>query len=436
MTQPLRPCCAVAVTVFASFCAAGATICVNPEGTSGCVNAIGAAVLMANPNDTIQVAPGVYKETVTITKPLSLLGANRNSVIINANGRANGIYIDGLDNAGLANVTISGFTVENANFEGILATNTTALLIKNNIVSGNDKGLNVSAATCAGQPAFETSEGDDCGEGIHLMGVDHSTVSGNQVQSNAGGILITDETAPNHDNLIIGNTVVDNPYDCGITLASHPQAMPLTAPQGVYHITVSGNTSMYNGVVNQSGAGVGIFTPSPGTANYGNLVINNELIGNGLPGVALHSHAPNQKLADNIIVGNHIANNGPDDSTTAPTGIAIMGLLEPAGTPLPVTGTVISGNVIEQESIDVAVASTAAATVQLNSLGGGAGVIGVQNLGTGTINATENWWGCANGPSDAACTTVNGTGISFAPWLSNAPGSGNSGPGIIPRGHD
>lgn len=417
MIHTLRFRSVVVFTVLTSCGAAGATICVNPQATSGCVNAISAAVLLASANDTIQVAPGTYKEMVTITKPLSLIGTNRQSVIINAAGHANGIYVDGLDNAGLANVTISGFTVENANFEGILANNTTALLIENNIVSNNDKSLNVSAGTCTGQPAFETNEGDDCGEGIHLMGVDHSTVSANQVQSNSGGILLTDETAPNHDNLITGNTVVDNPYDCGITLASHPQAAPLTAPQGVYHITVSGNTSMYNGVVNQSGAGVGIFTPSPGTAAYGNVVIGNELVGNGLPGVTLHSHAPNQMLADNIIIGNHIANNGPDDSTTAPTGIAIIGLLEPAGTPLPVSGTVISQNVIEDEAIDVAIASTMSATVQLNNLGGGAGVIGIQNLGTGAIEATENWWGCSSGPSDASCTSISGTGVAVAPWL-------------------
>jgi hypothetical protein len=27
------------------------------------------------------------------------------------------------------------------------------------------------------------------------------------------------------------------------------------------------------------------------------------------------------------------------------------------------------------------------------------GNIGVDNLGTGTVDATQNWWGCAKGPS-------------------------------------
>lgn len=422
-----KTCSSVFCLALAIGSASGATLCVNPGGTSGCVNSIADAMLLASPNDTILVGPGTYKETIIISKSLSLIGANRQTVVIDATGRSNGLYIDGLDNANLADVTISGFTVKNANFEGILVTNATDVTIQNNIVSNNDKSLNVSAGMCPGQPAFETSEGDDCGEGIHLIGVDHSTVSANLVQSNSGGILITDETAPNHDNLISGNTVIDNPYDCGITVASHPQAGALKAPQGVYHITISGNTSAYNGVVNQSGAGVGLFTPSPGTAVYGNVVIGNDLVGNGLPGVALHSHAPNQTLADNMIIGNHISNNGPDDFTSAPTGIAAIGVLEPAGTTLPIPGLVISQNVIEDEAIDVAIQSTNPAWVHDNSLGGGAGVIGVQNLGSGAINATLNWWGCPNGPTDPGCTSVSGSGVLTAPFTAK-PAQSASGP--------
>ena len=40
---------------------------------------------------------------------------------------------------------------------------------------------------------FETAEGFDCGEAIHLTGVEHSTITGNTVTGNAGGILLTDD---------------------------------------------------------------------------------------------------------------------------------------------------------------------------------------------------------------------------------------------------
>ena len=56
------------------------------------------------------------------------------------------------------------------------------------------------------------------------MATYHVSVVDNEVAYNSGGILITDETGPNQGNLISGNNVHDNPYDCGITLASHGPA--------------------------------------------------------------------------------------------------------------------------------------------------------------------------------------------------------------------
>ena len=129
--------------------------------------------------------------------------------------------MDGLDNPGLTGVLVTGLTVMNANFEGILVTNTTNSLISNNHVANNDQSLNYAASTCAGQPVFETNEGDDCGEGIHLVGTFAVTVANNVVELNSGGILLTDETGQTYENLITGNSVHDNALDCGITLASH-----------------------------------------------------------------------------------------------------------------------------------------------------------------------------------------------------------------------
>src|SRR5271157_2498756 len=95
--------CAGLAAVFAK--PAGATTwCVNPGGTHGCLATIGSAVSVAAANDTINVAPGTYKEDVVIGKPLSLVGANSQWTIINAVGLSNGVYVDGIDNPGLSNV--------------------------------------------------------------------------------------------------------------------------------------------------------------------------------------------------------------------------------------------------------------------------------------------------------------------------------------------
>ena len=273
--------------------ASAKTLCVNPAGTSGCYTSIGAAVAAAAAGDQINIGTGQYAEDVVVTKPLSLVGAGAGSTIINAKGLANGVYVDGLDNGGLSDVLVTGLTVTNANFEGILVTNTVNSLISNNHVANNDQSLNYAASTCAGQPAFETSEGDDCGEGIHLVGAFAVTVANNEVDLNAGGILLSDETGETAENVITGNSVHDNALDCGVTLASHPPSPQAASklPYGVIANTIIGNNVSRNGLIGQ-GAGVGIFAAGPGNLAYQNQVIGNVLENNGLPGVTILYAAP------------------------------------------------------------------------------------------------------------------------------------------------
>ena len=110
-------CCAVMFAAFSQTAAAN-TLCVNPGGSHGCYPKIQSAVSAASNNDVINVAPGTYKEDVLIGKPLSLIGAGAESSVIDATGLAHGIFVDGFDHPGLNNVTIAGFTVKNALYEG------------------------------------------------------------------------------------------------------------------------------------------------------------------------------------------------------------------------------------------------------------------------------------------------------------------------------
>jgi parallel beta-helix repeat protein len=392
--------------------ALAATLCVNPGGTAGCFAKIQDAVNAAAANDTIHVAQGTYAEDVVVGKPLSLVGHGSSNTIIDAAGLLNGVYIDGLDNPGLAGVVVTGFTVKNANLEGIVITNASNVTVSYTRVLNNNLALDINDATCPGAPPWETLEGFDCGEGIHLSGVDHSVVANNTADHNAGGILLSDDTGPTNDNLISNNIVTDNPYDCGITLASHPSFTTSGTPFGVFHNTISGNTSSGNGTqVPGAGAGVGIFDSIPGTKNFGNVIINNRLTNNGLPGVAMHGHAPAQDMTNNTIVGNYIAGNGADTDdafTPGPTGINVFGVS-------PASGTVISNNVIKDESVDIAVNTPDLVIAHLNNLQGKG--MGVLNLGIGTADATENWWGCSGGPGANGCSTAIGTGVNLSPWL-------------------
>ncbi len=405
-----------------------ATLCVNPGGKFGCKSTISAAVAAASAGDTIQVAQGTYKEQVTITKSLSLVALDQIQPTIDATGLSNGIFINGMwaaPNAGVANVLISGLRIHNANFEGILVVNAADVTIVGNHVFDNNRALDIAGSTCPGIPAFETNEGEDCGEGVHLMAAVHSSVVRNEIDNNSGGILTSDETGPSRDNLISGNTVHDNAYDCGITMASHGPATTVipsaTVSYGVTHNTIAHNVSSHNGFqVPGAGAGIGIFAPFPGTTAADNVVIENELLNNGLPGVTLHNHAaapapaPPINLNGNVIVGNYFSGNAADTqdaATSGPTGINIYSVA-------PVFGTVISQNVFDDEAIDVAFkAPSGQISVHLNDFDTKG--IGVDNLGAGIVNATYNWWHCPAGPGAGRCTTVAGSEVISSPWLTS-----------------
>ncbi|MGO8813850.1 MAG: nitrous oxide reductase family maturation protein NosD [Terriglobia bacterium] len=412
------------------------TLCVNPNGSHGCYAKIQTAVDAALPNETINVARGTYTEEVLIGKPLSLIGAGADPSVIDATGLAHGIFVDGLDYPGLNGVTIAGFTVKNALFEGILVVSASDVTIRDNQVVDNDKsqGLEFTGAPmgCTGQPGngiYENDESGDCGGAIHLIGTVHSILSGNLITGNADGVLISDETAESRDNLLIHNAVKDNPLECGIVLASHPPMGAIGSPHhGVHHNTVAENVSTGNGV-KVGGSGVGLFSDGIGQGRASeNVIIRNTLTNNGLGGVALHTHVgpafglPADNMNGNMIIDNYIAGNLADqDDTATPGSVGIN--INSGGGGSPVYGTIISQNVIRDEDIDIAVNTPAQVDIHLNDLlGGKAGVEDVcaydgSSACTGSIDTTQNFWGCPAGPGGPGCTTISGTDILFAPWL-------------------
>jgi nitrous oxidase accessory protein NosD len=279
---------------------------------------IGHAVAVAGSGATIKVGSGTYREQVTVSRRVTLVGR---SAVVDASGKINGIVVSGPGASGSA---VRGLEIENALGEGLLAVSTSHISVVGNRLHDNDRG--------AGTPVTpECAEADnvpgDCGEALHLMGVAFSRVLGNDVEHNVGGILVTDETGPSHGNLIAGNVTRDNLEDCGITLPSHnADAVADPSKAGVYDNTVVHNLSQGNG-----GAGVGMFAPFPGTASYDNRVIANTLLDNGEAGVAIHAHAPGQNVSGNVIVANRIAGNGidPDSGSTHPNGIALFSAAVP-----------------------------------------------------------------------------------------------------------
>ena len=322
------------------------TLYVSPTGlpsNSGgsCAQAqyptIQSAVTAAAPSSTVVVCHGTYAEDVTVAEPLTLQGQD---AVINATGKNNGVAISS------SNVTVDGFTVRGAIGEGILAAGTpdpslvppgapagsitgvpiTDVTISHDIVQGNDQGPATSAyMEC--QAAGNIP--GDCGEGIHLMSVADSTVSHDYVTGNSGGILLSDEFGPTHDNVIEHNLVSNNASDCGITMPSHnglavnPATLaPNPSLGGVYNNTVRNNVVLSNGLTG-FGAGVLLAAPFPGSASYNNVIEGNLIENNGIAGVTLHSHAPGAFIGGNEIEHNIIGVNNltGDTPLSPPTGL-------------------------------------------------------------------------------------------------------------------
>ena len=329
----------IALGATAAAGASGSTRYVSPTGadTGNCTaspcRTITYAVAQANAGDTVSVASGTYNESVIVAKRLVLLGSG---ATINAAGQSsppNGVVISG---AAAAGTVLRGFTVENAGLEGIFAVQTSNITIANNTVVDND-AYGPFNPLCIDQP-------DDCGEAVHLQSVTNSTVSGNLVQNNVGGILLTDEDGPTFGNTISDNTVLNNTLDCGITLASHHFSLASAAAPGVagvYQNQVLHNTSNGNGA-----AGIGVFAGPPGAAAWGNVVVGNTAMNNGFAGLMIHSHTPFQYVNDNVLVNNTLSGNGIDDDNPvddAPTAISVFSAV------IPIQHTVIAANRISNE---------------------------------------------------------------------------------------
>jgi hypothetical protein len=224
-------------------------------------------------------------------------------------------------------IRFTGFTVTHAQGEGILAAGlgreVTGISISHSSVVHNDLGFGVPNSPyfqCAAQGAVP----GDCGEGVHFIGVAYSAIKGNLIADNAGGVLLSDDTGPTHNNLVANNVVTGNATDCGITVPGHnPNALSATGQRqpsvaGVYANVIRGNVVTNNGLKGE-GAGVLFANATAGTASYNNLVLRNYIAGNGLSGVTMHAHTikPGQfeDLNGNRVIGNAIGKNNIDGDT-------------------------------------------------------------------------------------------------------------------------
>jgi hypothetical protein len=381
------------------------TLCVDPGGGGGCFTTIQAAINASGPGDTINVAAGTYTENVMLNKSVTLNGAQAGvnacsrsateSIIIPANPGVRTLELQ----TGSAGAVINGFTFSGGS-RGIESTSgpINNLQILNNRIIGfsgngvflNDSGIDITVAQNLIDGASKTGAGDL----FHL-----------DTDSFAGFHLI--------NNCIVGKGSTDTSADTSTGFfvdGNHNVSTSATPRKPV----ISGNT------ITDCQTGMNLGTRAfgsltvPNTGTISNNTFSNNLF-DGLQG----------GIQNTRIAGNVFSNNGRHG--LALTSFGNTGADRGAQN-CTVTCNTMTANGFAQSGAGIFFSATQAATTistnhaNNNNIFGNA--TGATYNGTETIDAENNWWGSASGPTvgsnpGGTGDSIGGTGaanIDYAPF--------------------
>jgi len=255
------------------------------------------AIDKATAGDTLLAGAKTYQENLTINKPLTLIGTDAASSILDGGG--SGVVVT----IAADNVALSGFTVRNSGTDaqrcaGVGIAGSTACVT----------GVTVSGCTITGNA-----------NGVALMGATGCTLENNTISDNSSyGIVL--EVSPYKAtlfstlNTITGNTITGNDVDeiyagqdCNtntITNNTVSSADGAAEANGIYLWKSSGNTITGNTISNNKQYGIEMFGSSSNTIT-GNTVSGNE------DGLHIRNIGPESgySIQSNTISGNNLCGN-------------------------------------------------------------------------------------------------------------------------------
>src|SRR6266480_3475600 len=365
----------------------------NPTGGTSCIDpgyqTIQAAVNAASAGEIIMVCDGTYPELpstglLTVTKTLTLLGAQNTVDARGARGLESVITAVRGTSVTASNVIIDGFTVQNSiapAFTGYgiaMGAGTNGTQILNNIIQDNIAGIALSN-TGGSQVLIRHNLIQN---NNHLFPACCASGTGIYTDEFVSGGAVTNVLI--EENAFIGN------LDAGIDVSN-------TSLPGVSNLDVSTNSFDMNGRAV-------VFFNTHNSSVHNNRVTNSTLVGSAA--IRLFDNNTNLSIMNNDLV------NGLGHAIR----LSDLGLV--GG---PSSGVVIHENNIEFYALTGLTVDPGAPPL-------------VPPGHTGTVNAECNWWNSSTGPTNP--NNPGGTGeevvgdADFTPWLvAPAPGGGCAGGG-------
>lgn len=351
------------------------------------------AIAEASAGDTVQVASGTYAENLTIPKSLTLLGPNA-AVDPNLSSRSPEATIDG-GNTGAAaitpqaeGVTIDGFTVS-TRLPSVGAPIRTVgadvdhLTIADDIIEGGEAAITFQAG--GEGVTIERNLIAGIGYDVYLgaagypdLKIDENVIAGPVTYYgifNAGGGTI--------ERLQLTGNTIEAASDIGANISAAAvtgNIVDTESPGGVglqidlHESTVSGNSFEGNGTTGC----LQLFGSQYGLVPSSEVSVTE----NSFEGCNAYAIQLSPEVEGIEISGNTISDSYDGIDTRAISNWNVDGL-----------GIEIVGNSIT-----------------------GSTHMGVDNTVEGTLDASDNWWGCNGGPGASGCDTV-GSGVEAAPYV-------------------
>jgi hypothetical protein len=404
--------------------------------SSGCFfNSIQSAINAAQPGATITIGAGSYYENLLVNKPVTLKGAGLNTVIYPAvskpvctggslcGGEASNIVLVQADNVTITSLWLRG---DNPNLSSGVVVGGEDLDARNGIITNHSAGtynnLTVSRVKVTGaylRGIYASSGGS--------FNFNHDTVE--NVQAEEASIAMFDfggSGAMSYNKVLNANDAISANWSTGTQFLNN---VIVKSGSGVHTDNNGGFGGSADAIkantvreCKTNGYGIFVFVP------YVSATVESNKVSGCSVGLAVFGSAtPGQgpTFAKNLVNGTGAAttNNGGTVGaymTTDQLGYAYGD----------VTAT-LSGNSLSHFNTGLFVTQTTPTEGQ--PTGGQATVSASPNNsfyanGTGasggpgtTVNAQNDWWGCAKGPNEGGmCNTATGT-VQFTPWLTAKP---------------